>query len=108
MPEQYNTSIKRTGYYLKKMIQVFIDILKNTHRDIHISQIASIIIAETNYLLNIRSWSPSKELYNFYHFFDIKLVLESEIHNWLLFLQEDGTLPGNYERFTGFYIGKNI
>ena len=53
------------------MIQVFIDILKNTHREIHISQIASIIIAETNYLLNVRSWSPHRKGNYEDHYFDI-------------------------------------
>ena len=30
-------------------------------------------------------------------------LLPGEIHNWLLFLQNNGKLLGSYERFTGIY-----
>ncbi|MHA1199088.1 MAG: hypothetical protein ACTSQF_07045 [Candidatus Heimdallarchaeaceae archaeon] len=30
-------------------------------------------------------------------------LIPSEIHNWLLFLQNNGKLVGTYDRFTGIY-----
>lgn len=32
-----------------------------------------------------------------------KVLLENEIHNWLIHLQEKEKLPGRYNRFTGLY-----
>ena len=34
---------------------------------------------------------------------EMLLMLPVEIHNWLLFLQHNGKLPGAYDRFTGLY-----
>lgn len=37
---------------------------------------------------------------------DVIPLLPGEIHNWLLFLQNNGKLTGNYNRFTGIYSTK--
>ncbi len=34
-----------------------------------------------------------------------KIILENEIHAWLLHLQDNEKLPGRYERFIGLYKG---
>ncbi len=71
---------------------------------IHLQEITTVSIAEATY---------ERGLYNLLgnlvigqrklRIEEIIPFLPGEIHNWLLFLQNNGKLTGNYNRFTGIY-----
>jgi len=71
---------------------------------LHLQAISTITVAEATY---------ERGMYNLQGTLTIgsrKLGVEqlvplipSEIHNWLLFLQNNGKLVGTYDRFTGIY-----
>ncbi len=71
---------------------------------LHLQAIATISIAEATYergmynllgTLSIGSRNLGVE--------ELIPLLPGELHNWLLFLQNNGKLVGNYNRFTGIY-----
>jgi len=89
--------------YLIWLIRAFVRCIVNTENEIYIKDITSIIVAEANLATNAPPFKV-KVSYNFFDTFeslDFKLFLESEVHRWLVYLQEKGKLPGKYERFTG-------
>jgi len=89
--------------YLIWLVRAFVRCLVNVENEIYIKDITSIIVAEANLATDAPPFKV-KVSYNFFDTFeslDFKLFLESEVHRWLVFLQEKGKLPGNYERFSG-------
>lgn len=89
--------------YLIWLVRAFVRCLVNIENEIYIKDITSIIVAEANLATDAPPFKV-KVSYNFFDTFeslDFKLFLESEVHRWLVFLQEKGKLPGNYERFSG-------
>jgi len=91
--------------YLIWLVRAFVRCIVNVENEIYIKDITSIIVAEANLATDALPFKV-KVSYNFFDSFeslDFKLFLESEVHRWLVYLQEKGKLPGNYERFTGKY-----
>ena len=91
--------------YLIWLVRTFVRCIVNIEKEIYIKDITAIIVAEANLATEAPPFKV-KVSYNFFDTFeslDFKLFLESEVHRWLVYLQEKGKLPGNYERFTGKY-----
>ena len=89
--------------YLIWLVRAFVRCIVNVENEIYIKDIAAIIVAEANLATDAPPFKVQVS-YNFFDTFeslDFKLFLESEVHRWLVFLQEKGKLPGNYERFSG-------
>ncbi|GAH38188.1 unnamed protein product [marine sediment metagenome] len=89
--------------YLIWLVRTFVRCIVNIENEIYIKDITAIIVAEANLATEAPPFKV-KVSYNFFDTFeslDFKLFLESEVHRWLVYLQEKGKLPGNYERFTG-------
>ncbi len=89
--------------YLIWLVRAFVRCIVNVENEIYIKDITSIIVAEANLVTDAPPFKV-KVSYNFFDTFeslDFKLFLESEVHRWLVYLQEKGKLPGNYERFSG-------
>ncbi len=89
--------------YLIWLVRTFVRCIVNIEKEIYIKDITAIIVAEANLATEAPPFKV-KVSYNFFNTFeslDFKLFLESEVHRWLVYLQEKGKLPGNYERFTG-------
>jgi len=94
--------------YLIWLVRAFVRCLVNVENEIYIKDITSIIVAEANLATDAPPFKV-KVSYNFFDTFeslDFKFFLESEVHRWLVFLQEKGKLPGNYERFSGKFKKK--
>ncbi len=78
--------------------------LMSTSNEIYLKDIASVVFAEACLVKDLPPirfrewWSEHSEFYN-----PIPTLL-SEIHRWLIYLEENGKLPGNYERFTGKFV----
>ncbi len=71
---------------------------------LHLQAITTISIAEATYERGLyNSLRPltigSKDI----GLAELIPLLPGEIHNWLLFLQNNGKLQGTYDRFTGVY-----
>jgi len=91
--------------YLIWLVRAFVRCIVNIEKEIFIKDIAAIIVAEANLATDAPPFKV-KVSYNFFDTFeslDFKFFLESEVHRWLVYLQEKGKLPGNYERFSGKY-----
>ncbi|MBA7523324.1 hypothetical protein ES705_15448 [subsurface metagenome] len=89
--------------YLIWLVRTFVRCIVNIEKEIYLKDITAIIVAEANLATEAPPFKV-KVSYNFFNTFeslDFKLFLESEVHRWLVYLQEKGKLPGNYERFTG-------
>jgi len=89
--------------YLIWLVRTFVRCIVNIEKEIYLKDITAIIVAEANLATEAPPFKV-KVSYNFFDTFeslDFKLFLESEVHRWLVYLQEKGKLPGNYERFTG-------
>ena len=94
---------------VEDIAKAFLWCMVSIQDEMHLNEIATISVAEAFY---------ERGLYNLLNELDIGtkkitmegflLVLPGEIHNWLLFLQNNGQLRGNYDRFTGNYKLKNI
>ncbi|MFX1273899.1 MAG: hypothetical protein ACFFBP_13195 [Promethearchaeota archaeon] len=110
-PDHIKNIRQRRDFYLEILIKSFIRVIINCLKEICITHIASIIIAETNFVLNLYSWAPISRVMRTdreaWHV-DMKFILESEIHEWLIFLEQNGKLPGKYERLLGVYTGNVI
>jgi hypothetical protein len=91
--------------YLIWLVRAFVRCIVNIENEIYIKDITAIIVAEANLATDAPPFKV-KVSYNFFDTFeslDFKLFLESEVHRWLVYLQEKGKLAGTYERFTGKY-----
>ena len=96
-----NQTFKR--YIFMWLVRTFVRCIVNIEKEIYLKDITAIIVAEANLATEAPPFKV-KVSYNFFNTFeslDFKLFLESEVHRWLVYLQEKGKLPGNYERFTG-------
>ena len=99
-----NEEFRRT---VEDIAKSFIWCILSVSGRIHLQAIATISIAEATY---------EKGLYNLlgnlaigsrtFGVEDLIPFIPGEIHNWLLFLQNNGKLIGNYDRFTGIYTKK--
>jgi len=89
---------------IEDIAKAFLWCIVSIQDKMHLNDITTISVAEAFY---------ERGLYNLLNNLDIGtkvismegflLVLPGEIHNWLLFLQNNGQLKGVYDRFTGIY-----
>ena len=89
---------------IEDIAKAFLWCIVSVQDKMHLNDIVTISVAEATY---------ERGLYNLLNDLDIGtkkismegflLVLPGEIHNWLLFLQNNGQLRGVYDRFTGIY-----
>jgi hypothetical protein len=89
---------------VEDIAKAFLWCIVSVQDKLHLNDIVTISIAEATY---------ERGLYNLLNDLDIGTkkitmegflsVLPGEIHNWLLFLQNNGQLRGVYDRFTGIY-----
>lgn len=90
--------------FLSFLARAFIRCIISTKEYIYLKDITSVVFAEAcmakdlQPIYFIMSWSDSSAFYN-----PIPTML-SEIHRWLIYLEENGKLPGKYERFTGKFV----
>ena len=111
--KQVVSVLKRTAHkqvidFITWLTRAFVRCITNVSEDIYLKDIVAVIIAEANLAID----SPPFRLLISYNFFDtfesidFRIMLESEVHRWLVYLQENQKLPGVYERFTGRFIKK--
>ncbi len=89
---------------IENIAKAFLWCIVSIQDKMHLTEITTISVAEAFY---------ERGLYNLLNELDIGtkkitmegflLVLPGEIHNWLLFLQNNGQLRGVYDRFIGTY-----
>ena len=89
---------------IEDLAKSFLWCIQSVSGKIHLQEITTVSIAEATY---------ERGLYNLLgnlvigqrklRIEEIIPFLPGEIHNWLLFLQNNGKLTGNYNRFTGIY-----
>ena len=89
---------------IEDIAKAFLWCIVSVQDKMNLNDIVTISVAEATY---------ERGLYNLLNDLDIGtkkismegflLVLPGEIHNWLLFLQNNGQLRGVYDRFTGIY-----
>jgi len=90
--------------FISFLARALIRCLMSTSNEIYLKDIASVVFAEACYVKKLPPirfrdwWSDHSEFYN------PMPTLVSEIHRWLIYLEENGKLPGNYERFTGKFV----
>lgn len=92
--------------FFTQMIKAFAKCILSTKNYMYLKDIVAVSIAETNYTLN----SPSKIVmiasdprHSTYFPLDLGPFMETEIHYWLIYLQENSKLPGEYNQFNGQY-----
>ncbi|MHA1220690.1 MAG: hypothetical protein ACTSQB_03045 [Candidatus Heimdallarchaeota archaeon] len=88
--------------YVVWIMRAFIRCIVGAEKDVHLHEISVVAKAEA---YSMMQFSPMKNIHNYNaeSAGQIELIIEAEIHNWLLRLMEFEKLPGNYNRFTGVY-----
>lgn len=89
---------KYADAFLAALIGAFARCIFNVEDEIYLKDIATIILAESNYISGQTTSYLQKKMTTQLRW---KNAIESEIHIWMLLLQEKNKLPGIYERFTG-------
>jgi hypothetical protein len=87
----------RIDTIVKLQVQAFIRCLFQVHGTIGLYEMATIVFTEMSYMMNV----PPVNTPTFSDRAESVIVLQGEMHRWMLFLQEQNQLPGDYERFTG-------
>jgi len=95
----------RYGECIKWAARALIRCLLNVTDKMHLHEITSISLSEVYYLERIKVFDTKDE--HITSFMEANTqALAGEIHQWIIYLQENGKLPGIYERYTGFYRNK--
>ncbi len=95
----------RYGECIKWTARALIRCLLNVTDRIHLYEITTISLSETYYLERIKVFNnKDKHVSTFME--GSTQAFAGEIHQWITYLQENGKLPGIYERYTGFYKNK--
>lgn len=102
--------LKRTVHkefldYYVWMIKAFTKCIFDIEGEIYLKDIITIIIAEANLATDAPPFRVmlANNFFDTFDSMDFKAFLESEVHRWLVYLQENSKLPGKYNRFTGKY-----
>jgi len=102
--------LKRTVHkefldYYAWMIKAFARCVFDVEGEIYLRDIITIIIAEANLATDAPPFRVmlANNFFDTFDAMDFKAFLESEVHRWLVYLQENSKLPGKYNRFTGKY-----
>ncbi len=104
------STLKRTVHkefldYYAWMIKAFARCIFDVEGEIYLRNIITIIIAEANLATDAPPFRVmiANNFFSTFDSMDFKAFLESEVHRWLVYLQENSKLPGKYNRFTGKY-----
>lgn len=91
--------------YYTWMIKAFARCVFDVEGDIYLRDIITIIIAEANLATDAPPFKVmlANNFFSTFDAMDFKAFLESEVHRWLVYIQENSKLPGKYNRFTGKY-----
>ena len=97
--------------YVTWLVRAFVRCLLNVNKEIYIKDLGAVVAAEANYMSGIgpfgffqqQSMAQGQGSGNRA---GTESLVETEVHVWLLHLQEQNELPGIYERFTGRYFVK--
>lgn len=91
--------------YYAWMIKAFARCVFDLEGEIYLRDIITIIIAEANLATDAPPFKVmlANNFFSTFDAMDFKAFLESEVHRWLVYLQENSKLPGKYNRFTGKY-----
>ncbi|TFF85234.1 hypothetical protein EU523_00180 [Candidatus Heimdallarchaeota archaeon] len=88
--------------YLIWLVKAVVRCVIEAEENIYLEDITSAAMAEAYVLMG---FTPMRNLFT--HNLDAlagnKIILQSEIHHWLLYLEKLDKLPGTYNRFTGLY-----
>ncbi len=87
------------------LVKAFIRGLYAVPDQIYLSDLANAVICETGYMIGARPFkmtsgtnvTPSIGGDTFYN-------LQTELHHWMIYLSEQGKLPGTYHRFIGKFV----
>ncbi len=96
--------------YVTWLVRAFTRCLLNVSTEIYLKDLGAVVAAEANYMSGVGPMGPF-ERQNMAqggsgNRAGTESLVETEIHVWLLHLQERNILPGIYERFTGRYFIK--
>ncbi|MHA1200393.1 MAG: hypothetical protein ACTSQF_13805 [Candidatus Heimdallarchaeaceae archaeon] len=98
--------------YVTWLVRAFSRCLLDVSDHIYLKDLGAVVAAEANYMSGIgpmgpfeRQWSQGGGTSGSSRS-GTEALVESEIHVWMLHLQEQNELPGIYERFTGKYFVK--
>ena len=94
--------------YVTWLVRAFTRCLLNVSNEIYLKDLAAVVAAEANYMAGIGPFGPFQRQWaqGTGERSSTENLVESEIHVWLLHLQDENKLPGIYERFTGRYFIK--
>jgi len=108
--KQVMSILSRTVYkefldYYTWMIKAFARCVFDVEGAIYLRDVVTIIIAEANLATDAPPFRVqlANNFFDTFDALDFKVFLESEVHRWLVYLQENSKLPGKYNRFTGKY-----
>ena len=91
--------------YIKWIVRAVVRCLVSSFGKICLSDIVTIAMSEAYVMMN---FTPMHNIHrqSLESIAGEKILLENEIHTWLLHLQKNERLPGKYERFTGMFINE--
>ena len=93
--------------YVTWLVRAFARCLFNIGDEIYLKDLSAITLAEASYMAGIGPFGPfQQQMGAGTDRSSSEIQIEAEVHVWLLHLQEEGKLPGVYERFTGRYFIK--
>ncbi|MCE7741108.1 MAG: hypothetical protein GOP50_01495 [Candidatus Heimdallarchaeota archaeon] len=95
--------------YVTWLVRAFTRCLLNVSDEIYLKDLGAVVAAEANYMSGIGPMGPFERQsmsQGSGNRAGTENLVETEIHVWLLHLQEENMLPGIYERFTGKYFVK--
>ncbi|MBN1330554.1 MAG: hypothetical protein JXA54_13855 [Candidatus Heimdallarchaeota archaeon] len=97
--------VNQIQQYVIWIMRALIRCILSTEKDIYLRDIVSVSTAEAYTMMQ---FTPMRNMHTYNasqgaSYFD--LIMEAEIHNWLLHLEEHEKLPGTYNRFSGLYKG---
>jgi len=89
--------------YYAWMIKAFARCIFEVEGGIYLRDMITVIIAEANLATDAPPFRVmlANNFFKTFDSLDFKAFLESEVHRWLVYLQENSKLPGKYNRFTG-------
>ncbi len=93
---------KKFKRFFEWIVRAYVRYLFNISDEIHLLEITTVAVAEAYYMDEIRIFNIYDGVIKQFTTTGTQMVA-GEIHNWFIYLQENGKLPGIYNRFTGKY-----
>ena len=92
---------KRLNTMVTWQVRAFIRCIYLVNQPIFLQDITFIVISEMSLMMDFPPFNQTGLIENRS---EMPLSIGSEIHRWLIHLQENDKLPGSYERFTGRFV----